>query len=210
MKQTIIIASLLALLLACKDKKSTVQETKIQEVTTPPVAMNDQGKKPFEYSKEVMWYTLDEALEMQGAVPKPIMMDVYTQWCGPCKMLTKNTFGDERVALYLNQHYYCVKFDAESPEPINYGGNNYTNPDYKPNTPGRNGVHQFTKHLNVSGYPTLFFFDKNAKEIGPVVGYKTPAQIELFLHYFAEEKHLTVQTPEQWAEYEKGFVVTWN
>lgn len=210
MKRITILILILSSLIACKDKKSTTQETTTPEVETKPTTMKGDDKKPFEFSKEVMWYTLEEAMEMQSAVPKPIMMDVYTAWCGPCKMLSKNTFGDERVALYLNEHFYNVKFDAECGDTLNFGGNTYTNPDYKPDVPGRKPAHQFTRFLGVSGYPTLYFFDKDAKAIGPVVGYKTPAQIEVYLHYFAEETHKTVKTPEQWTEYEKGFVVTWN
>ena len=36
--------------------------------------------------------TLDEARAAQKKEPKKIFMDVYTDWCGPCKLLDKNTF----------------------------------------------------------------------------------------------------------------------
>ena len=138
------------------------------------------------------------------------MVDVYTKWCGPCKMMTQNTFNDERVAKYLNENYYCVKFDAESTDTVNFQGNIFTNPDFKPNTPGRNGVHQFARFLQVSAYPTLFFMDKNGNGLGPVTGYRTPGQLEIFLKYFSSEDYLRITTQEQWADYEKAFVVTWN
>ncbi|MFN0033401.1 MAG: thioredoxin family protein [Flavobacteriales bacterium] len=210
MRQTILITLLLTAMIACKDKKSTTQETTTQEAETKPSTMKGDDKKPLEYLSEVTWFSLPEVLEMQKATPKPIMIDVYTEWCGPCKALSKNTFGDVRVAKYLNENFYCVKFDAECGDTLKYGGNTYTNPEFKAGVAGRKPAHQFTRFLGVSGYPTLYFMDKDAKSIGPVVGYKTPAQIEIFLHYFAEEKHKTILTPEQWAEYEKGFVVTWN
>ena len=40
-------------------------------------------------------------------------MDMYTVWCGPCKMLDKNTFHNKDVADYINKYYYAVKFNAE-------------------------------------------------------------------------------------------------
>ena len=39
--------------------------------------------------KEINWMTLEEAIKLQEKEPKKIIMDVYTNWCGPCKMLDK-------------------------------------------------------------------------------------------------------------------------
>lgn len=158
----------------------------------------------------VHWISIEEAMVAQAANPRPIMIDVYTKWCGPCKMMSQNTFSDPRVAEYLNAHFYCVKFDAESPDSVIFQGKVFRNPTYKPNTPGRNGVHEFARYLNIGSYPTLFFMDKEGQALGPVVGYRTPAQIEIFLHYFSEEKFKTVRTQEEWLEYEKNFPVSWN
>jgi thioredoxin-related protein len=214
-KYTLYIAAIIVLV-ACKSKQNT-GNTEMVEVEAPPPPQPPVPPPPPAppvhgniNAGTLTWVSLEEAIEMQSLVPKPIMVDVYTHWCGPCKMLAKNTFGDGRVAAYLSENYYCVKFDAESPDSLTYAGITYKNPEYVPNQPGRNGVHQFTRYLNVTGYPTLFFFDKAAQPIGPVVGYKTPAQIEIFLHFFAEEKYTTVRTQEEWTEYEKNFTTTWN
>lgn len=161
-------------------------------------------------SKSVNWLSIEDAVIAQQNKPKPIMIDVYTHWCGPCKMMTSKTFSDERVASYLNENFYCVKFDAESPDSVFFQGNVYTNPDYKPDTPGRNGVHQFTRLLNVGAYPTLFFFDDKLQALGPVTGYRTPAEIEIFLRYFAERTYLNVRTQEEWQVFQQNFKVTWN
>jgi len=60
----------------------------------------------------INWMSLEEAVEAQAKQPKKIMMDVFTQWCGPCKMMMANTFTSEDVIAYINKHYYAVKFDA--------------------------------------------------------------------------------------------------
>ncbi|MGB0881129.1 MAG: thioredoxin family protein, partial [Polaribacter sp.] len=59
--------------------------------------------------EKVNWITLNEALELQKTAPKKIIMDVYTNWCAPCKMLDKNTFQNNDVATYINKNYYAVK-----------------------------------------------------------------------------------------------------
>ena len=64
------------------------------------------------YSQEVNWISMDKAQELQKKVPKNIMMDVYTDWCGPCKLLDKNTFQNPDVSRYIREHYYAVKFNA--------------------------------------------------------------------------------------------------
>ncbi|HCY80556.1 MAG TPA: thioredoxin family protein, partial [Xanthomarina gelatinilytica] len=74
------------------------------------------------------WVTLEEAVALQKKNPKKIMIDAYTNWCGPCKMLDKNTFKNKDVADYVNKHYYAVKFNAEGNETINFKGNTFTNP----------------------------------------------------------------------------------
>lgn len=159
---------------------------------------------------QVNWVTIEEALELQKKEPRKIMIDVYTKWCGPCKMMSQNTFGKQEVADYLNANYYCVKFDAESAAPVVYNGVTYSNPDFKPDTPGRNGVHQFARYLNVTAYPTLVFMDEAATYLGPVVGYKTPSQLELFLKFFKEDKHKTVLDQAAWQSYQQAFVPSWK
>ena len=56
-------------------------------------------------------------------------MDVYTTWCGPCKMMMKNTFTNPNVIDYINANYYAIKFDAESGKEITFKGNVYSIPD---------------------------------------------------------------------------------
>src|SRR5690606_31206392 len=81
-------------------------------------------------AQEIKWMSMDEALAAQKKKPKPIFMDVYTDWCGPCKMLDKQTFHDKAVVDYINENYYAVKFNAEGTGDITYKGKKYSNPNY--------------------------------------------------------------------------------
>ena len=108
------------------------------------LAMMVVGGLAFGQAASINWITLEEAVAAQQKEPRKIMMDVYTQWCGPCKMMMANTFTNANVIEYVNANYYAVKFDAESPEPVTFRGTEFTNPDYVPNARGRNGVHQLS------------------------------------------------------------------
>ena len=104
---------------------------------------------------------MNEALEAQKEVPKKILMDVYTSWCGPCKLLDKNTFGNKDVIKYVNKNYYPVKFNAEGTESVTYQDFTYTNPNYQEGRKGRNSQHLLAHALKITGYPTIVFFKEN-------------------------------------------------
>lgn len=132
-------------------------------------------------AQEIKWLTLNEALAKQKKNPKPIFMDVYTTWCGPCKLLDTNTFKNPEVAQYISANFYPVKFNGEGEDVINFKGNKYANPGYDPNRSGRNSAHEFTKFLKVSGYPSMYIINKLGEIEPPIVGYYTPDQLLLIL-----------------------------
>lgn len=161
-------------------------------------------------AQKVNWMTFDEALAAQQNNPKPIMVDAYTTWCGPCKLLDKNTFQNEDVADFLNENYYAVKFNAEGTEEVNYLDNVYTNPRHDPNKRGRNSQHEFAQAMKLRGYPSIVFFDEQGNYIQPLVGYKTPRQIEIFLKMIANGDYKDLTTTEKWQAYQDQFKYTFK
>ena len=161
-------------------------------------------------AQEIKWMSMNEALAAQKKDPKKIFVDAYTEWCGPCKMLDKNTFSNKDVAAYINKHFYAVKFNAEGNEVITFKDKVFKNPGYDPERKGRNSVHQFTQAMGVSAYPTMVFFDENAGYLSPVSGYLTPEKLEIFLKIFATDDYKKVKTEEEWEKYQKEFEGTFS
>lgn len=126
---------------------------------------------------ELKWMSIDEALAAQKKNPKPIMMDVYTDWCGPCKYLDKTTFHDPKFVAFINANYYPVKFNGEGSSVVNYKEKKYGNPGFDPNRKGRNAVHEFTMFLQVQGYPSVYVLDKAGELKAPLVGYRTSDEL---------------------------------
>src|ERR1700757_298299 len=148
------------------------------------------------YSQEaVHWISFEKAVELTRVKPKHIIIDIYTTWCGPCKMMSKNTFENPVIAKFINEHYYAVKFDAESFDTLKFvmmvpdttkdkkgkvlktGTKKrqvvYINPAPKgtPRSP-----HQFAQAIldgNLS-YPSIVFLNGKVERIDILKGYYPP------------------------------------
>ena len=161
-------------------------------------------------AQKIHWMSMNEALAAQQTAPKKIFMDVYTDWCGPCKLLDKNTFSNQDVADYINKNYYPVKFNAEGTEPITYKDFTYTNPNHDPNREGRNSQHFLAHALKINAYPSMVFFNENGDLIQPVPGYHTPEQIEIFLKMVATDAYKTILSADDWQNYQENFKGTFQ
>jgi thioredoxin-related protein len=157
---------------------------------------------------QIEWMSMNEALAAQKVTPKKIFMDVYTDWCGPCKLLDRNTFTNKRLIRYMKKHYYAVKFDGEGTEAITYKDFTYTNPNHQPERKGRNSQHFFADALRINAYPSLVFFDETGELIQALPGYKTAQELELFLKLVASDDYKNVLTEEAWARYQDEFKST--
>ncbi|MDC8003026.1 thioredoxin fold domain-containing protein [Aureisphaera galaxeae] len=156
--------------------------------------------------KKINWMSMDEALAAQAKKPKKIFIDMYTNWCGPCKMLDRDTFSNQDVVNYINQNFYAVKFNAEGNETVSYQSRAYTNPGYNPaKAMRRNSQHQFARYMGVRAYPTVLFLDEQGNLINRVQSYKKPQQMELYLKLFGTDLWKEISTQEQFDEYFKNF-----
>lgn len=164
----------------------------------------------FMTAQKINWMSMEDALAAQQNEPKKIFMDVYTDWCGPCKLLDKKTFGNSAVAQFINENYYPVKFNAEGTEEITYQDFTYTNPNYQPGRKGRNSQHLFAHALKINAYPSLVFFEEDGKLIQAVPGYKTPQQLEIFLKMIANDDYKKLTTATAWQEYQENFKGTFK
>ena len=154
----------------------------------------------------IRWMTLEEAVKAQQKEPRKIIMDAYTNWCGPCKMLDKNTFHNKDVADYINKNFYPVKFNAEGNDEVTFQGKNFSNPNYDPSrSNSRNSQHELAGYLGVRAYPTVVFLDESAALLFPLVGYQDPNQLELYLKLFATDAYKGITTKEQFEQYIKDF-----
>lgn len=159
----------------------------------------------FFLAQEIKWYSFDEAIKAQKKSPKKIFVDVYAPWCGPCRMMDNTTFKHPEIVKIINENFYPVKFNGEGNEVVHYNNMAFSNPKYRANVSGRNSIHDFTKYLGVSAYPSIIFFDENSNLITNLMGGFTAKEIEPYLNFIHTDAYKKVTTKEQWDNFQKKF-----
>lgn len=95
--------------------------------------------------------SLAEAKEMAQKTGKLIFIDVHASWCGPCKMMARGPFKEEKVAEKYNTNFINLKIDAEK------------DPDGE----------FVSRAYGVRAYPTLLFVNGKGKLVKRFVGYRS-------------------------------------
>ncbi|MDO5977826.1 thioredoxin family protein [Flavivirga spongiicola] len=106
------------------------------------------------FLKSAKW---KKVLKQSQKENKPIFVDAYTTWCGPCKVMDREVFTDKEVATFFNENFISVKMDMEKGEGI-----------------------QLKLDWDIKAYPTLLYFNTKGKIIHRVVGAYGAAE---FLNY---------------------------
>ena len=137
----------------------------------------------------IQWHSMQEALVLNAKLPRKFIIDVYTDWCGWCKVMDKSTFTDTSVAHLINKYYYAVKFNAEGNDTIVMQGNTFVNT----NAGKRGGTHPLAQSLlnGKMSYPTTVYLDENLAMLSPVAGYLKPEDINPILKYFGTMAYKT-------------------
>ena len=137
------------------------------------------------FSQEVNWVSFSEAVEMAATDenPKKVFIDVYTDWCGWCKKMDKDTFQNPEVAKYMEDNFYMVKMDGEGKDPIDFKGKTYNFI-----ASGRKGYHELAAALMQGrlSYPTTIFLDEEMNMLSPVPGYQKPKPFLNIAKYFGD------------------------
>lgn len=118
---------------------------------------------------EVTWLDLEDALKQQRHRPKPIFIDLYTDWCRWCKVMDQKTFADPKVAGYLQENFYPVKFNAEKAPPIDINGK-----EFKLVSTGRKSLHSLAYALMKGdiSYPSYVILDERQQTISRFKGFR--------------------------------------
>ncbi len=149
-------------------------------------------------AQKVNWLSFEKAIEMNTKNPKPLLIDVYTDWCGWCKKLDKNTYTNPVIASYINKHFYAIKLNGEGKKDITFKGHTFKYQQH-----GRSKFHELAATLmnGKLSYPTTIFMSKDQKVIQNIPGFLTKERMEKILAFFSNETYKKAN----WNSFEKNF-----
>ena len=115
--------------------------------------------------------TLQEALDAAKKQNKPLFVDVYAEWCGPCKVMARTAFMDTTVGRVYNASFISLKLDGE-----------------------KNDGPVVMQQFGITAYPTLLYFNPDGSLATKIVGGQSAQQLlnraETVLH--PERNPLTI------------------
>lgn len=155
--------------------------------------------KPTEKEK-INWLTMDEVNVKMKSDPKPVIIDLYTDWCYWCKVMDKKTYTNSKVISYINQHFYAVKLNAETKDDVKWDNKNY---EYN----SGDKINDFALYVTQGqlAFPNTVIFPEMQKPPAAIPGFMEPKEIEVILKYFGEG----IYKKQNFNVYSANFKATW-
>jgi thioredoxin-related protein len=121
----------------------------------------------------VAWRGWDEGLREARRTNRPVLVDVYTDWCGWCKRMDRDVYSRADVRDYLASRFVVVRLNAEAQDGVQYEGQDLTSAG-------------LAEQFRVTGYPTTVFLKSSGAHLINVPGYVPADRFMLVLRYIGE------------------------
>ena len=164
------------------------------------VILFSSAEKPARDSRQIRWMTLNEAATQLQHAKKPVLIDLYTDWCGWCKVMDQKTFTNENLIQYVEEKFYPVKINAESKDAILWKGKTYQfNRNYR--------VNDFTMYVTQGRleFPTTVVIPSDGTDPQAIPGYLETKDFELIAKYFGEGGYGNIP----FEKFQKEFKPSW-
>lgn len=132
----------------------------------------------FKTATEIKWYDFNEGYQLAVKKKKVMLVDVYTDWCGWCKVMDRETYAKSEIITLVNKDFIAIKFNPEKKDiTYTYEGKKYNGQELA----GVIGDYQ------INGYPATLFINTQTKKKNLYMGYKNAVEFKTILEGFAKK-----------------------
>lgn len=119
------------------------------------------------------WRAWDPGLEEARVSGRPVLVNVYTDWCGWCRRMKADVYSRAEIRRYLDSHFVTVTLNAEGADPARYEGRSYTS-------------RSLAARFGVKSYPTTIFLRPDGAHLVNVPGYVESADFMKVLRFIGD------------------------
>lgn len=143
------------------------------QVNSEPLAAANEPPQELSMSAppNILWNDYTPGMALARKEGKSIFLYFHADWCGYCVKLKKETFTDDRIKAYLNDHFVSIGVDTDKREKI-------------------------ARQWGVRGLPTLWFLEADGTKINSLPGFVDADQLLTILQYIHTRSYNTMNFQE--------------
>lgn len=170
-----------------------------QQAVTAGDSAQAQADQLFEETNRphIQWEpTLAKAIDKAFVQNKKVLVYIYADWCGFCKLMERKALRNREVIRYINQRYVPVMLNAMSKDEVWFMGSSFK--------------YDEEHHINELAYvlmegdlqfPTWIVMNRQTDILSPIVGYQKAQTFLKALRYYGEEIYITTT----WEEFDGNY-----
>lgn len=147
-------------------------------LTASLLVADEKNKK-----ESIAWLEFEKAVATAKKERRLLVVDFYTDWCGWCKVMDRDTYANAEVVKYAKARLVMAKVNAESGALTRYKDRSLT-------------YQQLALAFGVRGYPATVFISPEGEFLTLVSGFIAPDQFLPILEFLAEGHYKSMKYEE--------------